>query len=322
MRIAVVGAGAMGTMTGALLEEAGEEVVLCSRNREHVATIKEEGLVLGEIAGERTVSIEATDNIKDIGVADLIIVFVKSYDTETIASAARDIAAENTIVLTLQNGLGNVEILERAFGKGRVLAGTSDAAATVVEPGRVRHTANGNIYIGEVEGKISPRVEKIVNLFKKAGFSAHATDNAVGSIWTKLLLNVAINPLGTILRSKCGKLIDNEPTKRVMRAAVEEGLGIVRAKEISLLYPDMVQAAYDLAEKNAESFNSMAQDFFKGKKTEIDSMNGAIVRPGEEVGVPTPVNRVLTDLVKAMEHGVEEPTRHSSARRRLTAATS
>jgi len=301
MKIAIVGAGAMGSMTGGLLREAGNEVFLCTLNQPHVEQIRKSGLVIEGIGGERVIRIEATTKIEEIGFSDLLILFVKSYDTEVASRTARRIAGENTIILTLQNGIGNIEILEKYFGKMKVLGGTTDAAATLVEPGRVRHTAFGNIYIGELNGIITPLAEQMVSLFNQSGFKCCATDNVIGMIWTKLILNLAINPLGTILRVKCEGLINNEYSKSLMKQIILESLQIAEKKGITLLYEDMVQAAYALAEKNAASYNSMAQDFFKGKKTEIDFMSGAIVKEGKKVGVNAPLNEAMALLVKALE---------------------
>jgi 2-dehydropantoate 2-reductase len=307
MKIAIVGAGGMGAMTGGLLKEiVGEDVSLYDVHKEHIETIKRNGLLIEGIGGERHVPVNATTRIEDIGIPDLIIIFVKSYDTELAAAEAKKICGEHTTVLTLQNGLGNVEILERAFGNDKVLAGTTDAAATIVGPGRVKHTAYGNVYIGELNGEITGRVREIVTLFAKAGFNAHPSDNVLGLIWSKLILNLAINPLGTILRARCEKLIDNDYSRTLMREVVQEALCLAEKKGITLIYPDMVQAAYDLAEKNATSFNSMAQDFLKGKKTEIDFISGAIVKEGEHVGLPTPVNHTMTYIVKALEETIDK----------------
>jgi 2-dehydropantoate 2-reductase len=305
MKIAIVGAGGMGAMTGALLKEAGADVHLHDIDREHMDTIKRNGLLIEGIGGERHIPINATTRIEDIGIPDLIVIFVKSYDTAEAAEQAVKINGEHTTVLTLQNGLGNVEILQQAFGSEKVLAGTTDAAATIVGPGRVKHTAYGNVYIGELSREITGRVREIAALFSEAGFNAHPSDNVSGLIWTKLILNLAINPLGTILRSRCEKLIDNTYSRTLMRNVVEEALHLAEKKGITLIYPDMVQAAYDLAEKNATSFNSMAQDFLKGKKTEIDAISGAIVREAEQAGISAPFNQAMTMTVKALEHTIE-----------------
>lgn len=305
MKIAIVGAGGMGSMTGALLKEAGFDVHIYDVNKEHVERIKQNGLFIDGIGGERTVPINATTHIEDIGFADLVMIFVKSYDTEEAAEEAKKICGAHTAVLTLQNGLGNVEILEKSFGEEKVLAGTTDAAATIVEPGRVKHTATGNVYIGEIHGPPTQRVHEIVGLFTKAGFNANPSDNVMGLIWTKLILNLAINPLGTILRARCVKLIDNDYSRALMRQIIEEALRISDKKGIKLIYPDMVQAAYDLAEKNATSFNSMAQDFLKGKKTEIDFISGAIVKEAEQMKISAPFNQAMTMIVKALEHTAE-----------------
>lgn len=304
MKIAIVGAGGMGAMTGGLLKEAGVDVHLHDIDKKHMETIKKNGLLIEGIGGERRVPINATVRLRDIGIPDLIIVFVKSYDTEHAAAEAKKISGEHTAVLTLQNGLGNVEILERAFGSDKVLAGTTDAAATIMGPGRVKHTAFGSVYIGELKGEITQRVREVVALFAKAGFNAHPSDNVTGMIWTKLILNLAINPLGTILRARCEKLIDNDYSRILMRQVVEEAVRVAQKKGIKLIYPDMVQAAYDLAEKNATSFNSMTQDFLKGKKTEIDAISGAIVKEAEQQGIPVPFNQAMAMIVKALEHTV------------------
>ena len=302
MKIAIVGAGGMGAMTGGLLKEAGADVHLHDIDKEHIETIKKNGLLIEGIGGERRVPINATARIGDIGVADLIIIFVKSYDTEHAAAEAKKIDGEHTTALTLQNGLGNVEILERAFGSDKVLAGTTDAAATIIGPGRVKHTASGNVYMGELNGEITQRVREVVTLFTKAGFNAHSSDNVTGLIWTKLILNLAINPLGTILRARCEKLIDNDYSRTLMRQVVEEAVRVAEKKGVTLMYPDMVQAAYDLAEKNAASVNSMAQDFLKGKKTEIEAISGAIIKEAERAGISAPFNQAMAMIVKALEH--------------------
>jgi 2-dehydropantoate 2-reductase len=302
MKIAIVGTGGMGAMTGGLLKEAGADVYLHDIDKEHIETIKKNGLLIEGIGGERHVPVNATTRIEDIGIPGLIIIFVKSYNTGHAAAEAKKIIGEHTTILTLQNGLGNVEILERVLGSDKVLAGTTDAAATIAGPGRVKHTAYGSVYIGEFNGEITGRIREIVALFAKAGFNAHPSDNVLGLIWTKLILNIAINPLGTILRSRCEKLIDNDYSRTIMRKVVEEALRVAEHKGITLIYPDMVQAAYDLAEKNASSFNSMAQDFLKGKKTEIDFISGAIVNEAEQLGIPAPFNQAMTMIVKALEH--------------------
>jgi 2-dehydropantoate 2-reductase len=300
MKIAVVGAGAMGSLTGGLLREAGADVHLHSVNREHIEKIRLNGLVIEGIGGQRTINVNATMNIEEIGIADLIIMFVKSYDTETAADSARKIAGADTFVLTLQNGIGNIEVLYRFFSKDKILAGTTDAAATIVAPGRVKHTAGGNIYIGSLTGEITFQAQEIVDLLQKAGFNANTTDNAIGMIWTKFIMNLAINPLGTILRVVCRGLINNDYARALMKEIVDEALQIAEKKGIRLLYADMAQAAYDLAEKNADSQNSMLQDFLKGKRTEIDFISGAIVKEGQQIGIDTPVNRSMTYLVKAL----------------------
>ena len=306
MRIAVVGAGAMGSLTGGLLREAGESVYLYDVWKEHIDMIKNQGLKIEGIGGERIINIDATYNIEDIGIVDLIIIFVKSYNTKEAALEARKIADEKTVILTLQNGLGNIDILQDVFGKKNIIAGTTAQGATLLGPGIIKHTGYGDVFIGELDGKKTKRIEKIISIFNKAGINTKFTDNVNGLIWTKLIVNLAINAPGSIIRVKNGELIKHEYSKLLMRQIVDEALIIVEKKGIRLIYSNILEEIYKIAEKTSDNINSMFQDILKGKRTEIDFLNGAIVKEGEKLKISTPVNMAITNIIKSMEETKEK----------------
>ncbi len=301
MKIAVIGSGAMGSLIGGLLRESGEEVYLYDIWKEHIEKIRREGLKIEGIGGERFVKIDATYSIEDIGTADLIIVFVKSYNTKEAALEAKKILKEDTVVLTLQNGLGNVDILKNVLGSDRVIAGTTAQGATLVSPGVVKHTGHGDVFIGELDGSRTERVEQIISIFNRANIKTMFTDNVEGLIWTKLLVNLAINAPATIIGVKNGELVRHEHSKNLMKMIVDEALQIVEKKGIRLIYKDILSEIFKIAEKTSENINSMFQDILKKKKTEIDFLNGAVAEEGRKLGIDTPVNRAVTYMIKTIE---------------------
>ncbi len=301
MKIAIIGSGAMGSLIGGLLKESGEYVYLYDIWKEHIDEIRKHGLKIVGLGGERFVHIDATDNIEEIGAIDLIIIFVKSYNTEVAAKEAKIITSENTIVLTLQNGLGNIDILQKILGRENVIAGTTAQGATLLAPGVVKYTGYGDVFIGELDGKKTERVEKVIHIFNKAKINTKFTDNVEGLIWTKLLVNLAINAPATILRIKNGELVKHNCSKSLMKQIIDESLEIVNKKEIKLVYPDILKEIYNIANKTSDNINSMFQDILKGKMTEIDFLNGAIVKEGQKLGVQTPVNQAITNIIKCIE---------------------
>ena len=198
MRIAVVGAGAMGSLFGGLLAEAGEDVVLVDIWEEHVRAINERGLHIKGVSGDRVVRVRATTKHAEVGVVDLVLFQVKSYATEKAIRDALPMIGERTVVLTLQNGLGNVEKIAAVVGRERVLAGTTAHGATVLGPGEIYHAGRGPTVIGEVDGRITDRVKAIAATFNRAGIETEVTDNIMGAIWTKMLANVASERTGQV----------------------------------------------------------------------------------------------------------------------------
>jgi len=307
MKITIVGAGAMGSLFGGLLSESGNEVYLLDIWKEHVATINKKRLWIEGLSGDRFIKIRAITEPKEIGgTSDLIIIFVKSYHTEEAAKNISLLVGENTSILTLQNGLGNFEILSNIFGSEKVIVGTTSYGATMLGPGRVRHAGIGPTVIGKLNGKITTRVEKIAQILTQAGIKTETSDNVMGLVWSKLLINVGINALGVLIRVKNGELVKGKYSLRLQRELVEEASEVAKRKGIKLIHQDMVKEVALICEKTSGNINSMLQDVLKKRKTEIDFINGAIVREGEKLNISTPVNQVITNLIRAIEEAYQK----------------
>jgi len=291
----------MGSLFGGLLAEAGEDVVLVDVWEEHMRAINERGLRIRGVSGDRVVRVKATTKHAEVGVVDLVLLQVKSYATEKAIRDALPMVGERTVVLTLQNGLGNVEKIAAVVGRERVLAGTTAHGATVLGPGEIYHAGRGPTVIGEVDGRITDRVKAIAELFNRAGIETEVTDNIMGAVWTKMLANVAINALTAITGLYNGELLELEETKAVMLKAVDEAVAVAKAMGIKLLVEDPHEFVLGIARATATNKSSMLQDVERGRRTEIDAINGMIVHYGRELGIPTPVNEALVAAVKGIE---------------------
>ncbi|HDI42371.1 MAG TPA: 2-dehydropantoate 2-reductase [Candidatus Bathyarchaeota archaeon] len=302
MRIAVVGSGAMGSLYGGLLADAGEDVTLIDIWKEHVDAINTRGLKISGASGERLVRVRATTNPAEVGTVDLIMIFVKAYDTKKAAQDALPMVGPETVFLTLQNGLGNVEQIEEVAGKGRVVAGATTHGSTLVGPGEVFHAGKGLTYIGELTGEITERVKRIAETFNRAGIETHISQNIQGIIWKKILINVGINAITAITGLRNGEILLVPEVKEIVRKAVLEAAEVAKAAGITVEMEDPVAEVYKVAELTAKNKSSMLQDVERGRRTEIDAINGAIVRIGKQYGVDTPVNETLVAAVKGIEY--------------------
>ncbi|MBW1721777.1 MAG: 2-dehydropantoate 2-reductase [Deltaproteobacteria bacterium] len=304
MNFLVVGAGAMGCLFSARLKGAGYEVALLEKVPERARRINEQGIRVEGISGEYTAHVQAFIEVPSFS-PDVVLICVKSTDTRKAAEGVRACVGPESRILTLQNGLGNVEILEEIFGKDRVLGGVTAEGATVLAPGHIRHAGRGETLIGPRSGEGNP-VEEIVSAFNRAGFKSRSIENVQDLIWGKLIINVGINALTALTGLKNGRLVKFEGTLAIMEKAVEEADAVARAKGIHLPYPDPLARVKEVCEATAENVASMLQDILNKKTTEIDFINGAIVREGEALGIPTPVNFTLTALVRTIQKSYDE----------------
>ncbi len=301
MKIVVVGPGAMGCLFAAFLSKSKEEIWLLDYNKERAARISQNDIVLEGISGNWQVRARISADTKEIGPADLIIICVKSYDTKNAILHAKFLVGENTKVLTLQNGIGNVEIIGEVIGAERVIGGVTNLGATLLDVGRVRHAGHGETVIGRIDGKIPVELRAIREIFNKVGLEARISRDIRALLWSKLIINAGINALTAITRLNNGKLTEFDGTRRILREAVTEAVRIAKRKRIKLIYDDPLAKVEAVCEATATNVSSMLQDVLRKKRTEIDFINGVIVRQGQELGIPVPVNALLVDLVKTIE---------------------
>ncbi len=301
MKIAIVGPGAMGSLFAAFLSKAKEDIWLLDKDAKRAAAISEKGIKVEGVSGEWQCRAKATADAKEIGPSDLVIICVKAYDTKSAITRAKPLLQEETAVLTLQNGIGNIEILSEIAGGDKVIGGITNLGATLLEPGRVRHAGKGETVIGRIDGKIPVAIRSIREVFNKVGMETRISRDVKGLIWSKLLINAGINALTAITRLNNGRLIEYEGTRKILREAVTEAVRVAKRKRIKLIYDDPLAKVEAVCETTAANVSSMLQDVLKQKHTEIDFINGVIVRQAQELNIPCPVNALLVELVKTIE---------------------
>jgi len=302
MKISIIGSGAMGSLFGGRLSLAGQEVVLYDVYREHVDAINASGLSIEDAAtGEVTVvHPKASANPAAVAGSDVLIIFVKSTATAEAAAQFKSFAKPGTIALTLQNGLGNEEILRNYFGASGTAAGVTSQGATFLGPGKIRHAGKGPTHMAMSDGD-SVKLAKLAEALSAAGFETYVDKDVANMVWSKLLINVGINALTGILNLKNGQLLDYEDVKSLMAGLVNEAIAVAKARGVRLSYEDPVATVYDVALKTGANTSSMLQDFQKNRQSEIDFMNGAIVREAQALGIPVPLNDAMTRLVRTMD---------------------
>jgi 2-dehydropantoate 2-reductase len=304
MKVCVLGAGAMGSSIGGLLAAGGSEVSLVDPWAEHVDAINSRGLKLSVGSSDKVVQVRAATDCRGIGPADLIIVLVKSFHTREAIESAGPIIGDKTVIMSLQNGLGNEEIIGEVAGRGHVVGGRTFAGGSVLAPGHViANTTGKHTYIGELDGTTTERVTRIAEEFKRAGLLITVSSNIIGIMWDKLLVNVATGALCGITRLPYGGLYKMPELMDCALEAVSEGIAVAKAIGVKLSTKNPREAWFKASEGLPEDFKpSLLQSLEKGMRTEIDFINGAVVRCGEKCKVPTPVNKTLVASIKGIEY--------------------
>jgi len=304
MNFLIVGPGAMGCLFAASLKKAGFKVTLLDYREDRAAEINSRGVRMEGVGGEYRVQVPAVVG-KGPPDTDLVLVCVKSPKTMEAARNLETWLPDEARVMSLQNGLGNLEILAEVFGRDRVIGGVTAEGATLLGPGHVRHAGQGATEIGP-EGEPGGVVEKAVSALNRAGFRTKSTDRVPELIWGKLIVNIGINALAAVTRLKNGRIPEIEGTSLIMEEAVREAVAVSEAKGVRLPYPEPLQRVKEVCRLTAANVASMLQDILGRRMTEIDFINGAIVREGKELQIPTPVNHTLTCLVRALQETYEE----------------
>jgi 2-dehydropantoate 2-reductase len=301
MRTAIIGPGGIGCLFAGLLSQGGHEIWLVDRHQERAHLLDRRGVWISGVTGEFRSPVRATTQPRDVGQVDLVMIAVKSYDTAGAAATAQPMMGGDTNVLTLQNGLGNLEALQQALGADRVLAGVTSQAATLLAPGQVHHAGVGMTTIGEPTGELSERLTALQSVFADCGIQVELTTQLASVLWGKLAANAGINPVATLAQIRNGGIMESASLRQVLRLAVTEVEQVARAKQIRLPYTDMVLHTEEICQRTANNLNSMLQDYYRQRRTEIDSISGAVVREGAAAGVPTPVNGTLVSLIRGLE---------------------
>lgn len=293
----IVGTGAMASLFAARLLAKGISVKMLGSWHDGLQALKTRGVCFLDADGSQHVyRVQVTNDPQECVGVNLALVLVKSYQTARAARQLAECLAPEGLALTLQNGLDNKAILEEALGAHRVALGVTTIGATLLEPGYVRIGGDGIISVGE-----HPRLSPLLSLLKRAGFVVNVVTDTESLVWGKLIVNAAINPLTALLRVPNGVLLEKAGTRELMAILANEAMHVAQAQGISLPFSRPVEYVEHVAARTASNVSSMLKDVLRGSPTEVDSINGAIVRVGEAFGVPVVVNRTMWCLVKSLE---------------------
>ena len=303
MRVCVIGAGSLGSAIGGTLADAGHDVVLVTRNQAHVDAINARGLVMIDGDGERCVPVEAATGYRAVGIVDLAIVLVKSFDTQAAIEAAVPVIGPDTPVLTLQNGVGCEEMIADVIGADRVVAGRTFIGGRITAPGVVEFGVVGRrTTIGELDGSLTPRLAMIAEVFERAGMKVDVSTDMVVMMWEKLFVNVATGAWSALTGLPYGELSIHPDVGQMAIATVAEAIEVARRLGIAIVTTDPEVPWRRAWQGLPYGFKaSMLQSIEKGSRTEVDVMHGAVCRGGREAGVPTPINDTLFAAVKGLE---------------------
>lgn len=305
LRVCVLGAGAVGCYYGGMLARAGHRVTLIGR-AQHVAAFRQSGLHFEGLKFDERIPVEASTQPDAVRGAQLVLFCVKSTDTETAAAQIAPHLDPEALVVNLQNGVDNTERIQ-AQVKNPVIPAAVYVATEMKGPGHLKHHGRGDLVIGGLDGSISSAtLEALKAQFEKAAIPTQISDNVAGELWAKLVVNCAYNALSAITQLPYGRMIEGPGIREVMRDVIEETLAVAKASGVRMA-PDTLARTYRIAEAMPTQYSSTAQDLARGKPTEIDHLNGFVVRKGEALGIPTPANRALHALVRLLEAKSRSP---------------
>lgn len=303
MRITVVGAGATGGYLAGKLARAGNQVSVVDVGPQ-LAAIREHGLRVKTHWGDFTVRLEATDDPSDIGPSDLVLLAVKTYHNEVVLPRLRPLLGDETMVLTLQNGVDNATVVGRYIGEGRVVPGAFYIETTLEEPGVIRQQGDVvKVVIGELDGRETQRIRAIQETFDKAGVETHVSDDIQKELWTKFLFVVTLAGVTSVARALAKDLLPIPEARDLIAQVMREVEAVARARGVAL-DEDVVDSAMAYFERSApDLLASMHMDLERGLPMELEALTGAVVRLGKEAGVPTPVNSFIYAALKVHAQG-------------------
>ncbi len=298
MNIVIFGAGAIGSLFGALLSKRNN--VLLVGRKPHIQAIKKNGLTIhGKTSLNVKIKAESSADYVTFQ-PDFLILTVKSYDTESAILQAKKIITNDTIVLSLQNGLDNIEKISKHINSEKIIAGTTTNGAFFSEPGIIKHTGKGMTVLGELNSKKTKRLDNIVKLFNEAGIKTVESKNILKNIWGKAIINSSINPLTAIFQCKNGQLSENLILENLLELICKESVSIAKADGIELSYSNMLAKTKEVIKNTSDNYSSMLQSVLNRKKTEIDTINGKLIEIGKKYKVSTLINEILVYCVKSL----------------------
>ena len=302
MKIAVVGVGAMGSVYAGLLAKAGNEVWAIDVSHKHIEAIQAHGLRVEGASGDHTIRLNATVDAEKAGPCDLVILATKAMQVEAASQSAKPLIGKNTTVLTIQNGIGSSEKVAALLGEERVTVGVAGGfGASIKAPGHVHHNGMELIRLGEMNGPVSRRVKDITAVWSSAGFNAKAYDDIQQMIWEKLICNVCYSGVCTVSESRIGEVLNDEGLWQIAKGCAREAYQVAMAKGIKVDIGEPVSYVRAFGENMPNAKPSMLLDHMAGRPSEIEAINGAIVREGANTNVPTIFNEIMTALIIAKE---------------------
>lgn len=300
MNIVILGAGAIGSLFGALLSKKND-VVLIGRTS-HVNAIRKNGLTI-DGKTQLNMKISAEDAVDAVSLSvDLLIVTVKSYDTESAIDQAKQIIHNKTVVLSLQNGLDNIKAIEHVVDRRQIIVGVTTHGAFFSKPGCIKHTGVGKTILGELDGETSERIKNIENVFNKSGIETVVSKNIIEDMWVKAVVNSCINPITAFFGCSNGYLLENPLLEKIVEKVCLESTNVANAYGMNLSRQIMIKKTKEVIRETSENYSSMIQSVRKGRKTEIDSINGVLVDIGRTYDVDVSLNEILVSLVKTFSN--------------------
>ncbi|MDH3973373.1 MAG: ketopantoate reductase family protein [Deltaproteobacteria bacterium] len=298
MKIAVAGPGGVGAYYGGLLARGGMDVTFLGRGK-HLEALKTEGLRVKSYKGDFHINVKAGDNPSETGICDLILFCVKSFDTKEVAQFIAPMVGTETIIISLQNGVDNEEQLGQILGMEKVMAGVAFIGSRMEEPGLIVHSAAGSITFGEIEGGLSERGEKVCRTFQSCGIEARLSEDIKKVMWQKMVWNCGFNAITALTGCAVSNILSDKSTREVVQKAMEEVVDLAQGLGIAVSR-DLPQKTIAHTEKQGEIKTSMLMDMEKGRRMEIEALNGAVSKRGKELKRETPVNDTLYSMVRAI----------------------
>ncbi len=303
MKIVILGAGAVGRLLGVFLGRGGHQVVLVDPDRKIIDALNDRGIGFMEAGADDPDAVDyvpttAVSQAADINSCDLVLLAVKSFNTLAAVQAAAHLISATSPIVTLQTGLGNIEILERIIDHKHIIGGFTFMAAVGLGAGIVRAGGTGKTYLGELDGRIDDRLRSICSLFNNSGLECVPVHRIMGRLWCKVIVFSAINAVTSILQIKNGQLLDSMESITLLKRLVDEGRSIAGSQTVDLVFHDLYQLLFDACKRTEQNLSSMLQDVLAGKQTEIDAQCGALVKLGQQAGIPTPTHQTMLELVQ------------------------